>query len=140
MAGFFTRGRMGGMVCEHLKALDDALTAAGVQIVYRDQQPWTKNCRNWTRYACAFDMEAMRERFKFADFVVDWEIDDHWQGCERGFECNEHKDAIIGDFYPPRESRRSLRQILSTDWTLPIVGSVLFVVAIVFAIVMRLSQ
>jgi hypothetical protein len=144
VAGFFMRGRMSDMVCEHLKALDETLTAAGVQVVYRDRQPWAKDCRNWTRYAVAFDIAAVRERFNFDDCVVDWEVDDHWQGSERGFVCNQHNDAIIGDFYPSKELRRPLGQTKlprwSAHWTLPIVGSVLFVVTIVFAIVMRLSR
>jgi hypothetical protein len=131
------RGRMGGMVCEHLKTLDDALTAAGVAVVYRDQQPWSRNCRNWTRYAVSFDMTAVREQFGFSDCVVDWEIDDHWQGTERGFVCQEHNDAIIGDFYPPRE--RGKPRWYKT-WAIPIIGCVLSVLAVVFAVAMAAAR
>lgn len=124
------------MVCEHLKPLDDALTAAGVHVVYRDKQPWTKNCRNWTRYVVAFDMAAVRERFKLDECDVDWEIDDHWSGTERGFVCNQHGDAIIGDVYPPRDRKPGW----PATWSLPVVATVLSVIALAFAIVMRLRQ
>jgi hypothetical protein len=89
---------VGSMVCEHLKALDDELTAAGIEVVYRDRQPWSKSCRNWTRYKCFLDLALLRDRFKLDDCVIDWEFKDHWQGNERGFVCSEHFDAIIGDY------------------------------------------
>ena len=87
-----------GMVCEHLKALDDELSAVGIDVIYRDRQPWTRNCRNWTRYACYLDLLGIRARLKLADCVVDHVFKDHWQGDERGFVCDVHHDAVIGDY------------------------------------------
>jgi hypothetical protein len=86
------------MVCEHLEQLDRELTAAGVEVIYRDQQPWSKNCRAWTRYACFLDLAAIRARLKLADCVEDHVYRDPWQGEERGFVCREHNDAVIGDY------------------------------------------
>jgi hypothetical protein len=96
------------MTCEHLKPLDDELATRGVEVVYRDRQPWTRNCRNWTRYACFLDLPALRERFRLPDCVVDHVLKDHWQGEECGFVCDEHHDAIIGD-YAPRPDRPTIR-------------------------------
>jgi hypothetical protein len=86
------------MVCEHLRLLDDELAAAGIEVIYRDHQPWTRNCRAWTRYACYLDLAAIRSRLDFAPCVVDHEYRDIWQGEERGFVCTEHSDAIVGDY------------------------------------------
>jgi hypothetical protein len=86
------------MVCEHLQALDDELTAAGIEVIYRDRQPWCLNCRAWTRYKCYLDLASIRTRLKLADCVVDWDFKDHWQGQERGFVCEEHHDAVIGNY------------------------------------------
>ena len=93
------------MVCEHLQQLDDELTARGYEVIYRDDKPWTKNCRAWTRYACYLDLAAIRARIQFADCVIDHVYDDHWQGHEQGFVCSQCHDAVIGDAkrYPDRE-------------------------------------
>lgn len=85
------------MVCDHLRQLDDELTAQGIDVIYRDRQPWSKNCRAWTRYACYLDLAAIRQRTRFADCVSDHVFEDHWQGHERGFVCDQYHDAIIGD-------------------------------------------
>jgi hypothetical protein len=96
------------MVCEHLQALDEELTAAGIDVIYRDRQPWSRNCRAWTRYACYLDLAAIRERLQLADCVVDHLYNNPWMGEERGFDCNEHHDAIIGD-YEQRSGRPVIR-------------------------------
>jgi len=88
------------MVCEHLRQLDDELTARGVEVIYRDRQPWSKNCRAWTRYACVLDLASIRQRIHFASCVSDDVWEDHWTGYEQGFVCDECHDAVIGDTKP----------------------------------------
>ena len=63
----------------------------------RDGQPWSKNCRNWTRYECWLDLAAIRRRLNFAACVEDHDYIDTHMGSERGFICVEHNDAVIGD-------------------------------------------
>src|SRR4029453_9043470 len=52
----------------------------------------------WTRYACYLDLSSIRARLKLAECVVDHVFKDNWQGEERGFVCDEHDDAVIGDY------------------------------------------
>ncbi len=88
------------MLCEHLAALDRELSGAGLEVVYREQQVWSNNCRAWTRYACYLDLPSIRERLGLAACVVDHRNDDPRSGTERGFVCTEHHDAIMGDLEP----------------------------------------
>ena len=96
------------MVCDHLKPLDDELSAAGIGVVYRDLAPWSRNCRRWTRYACYLDLASIRARLRLADCIVDHVFKANWQGEERGFVCVEHHDAVIGD-----HDRRSDRPVIT---------------------------
>jgi hypothetical protein len=59
------------MVCQHLEELDEELSRRGIDLIYRDWQPWGQNCRNWTRYTCYLELSALRARLKLADCVVD---------------------------------------------------------------------
>jgi hypothetical protein len=86
------------MVCQHLLQLDEELSRHGIEVIYRDWQPWGQNCRNWTRFACYLELSALRARLKLADCVVDHVFRGTFQGDERGFVCHEHWDAIIGDY------------------------------------------
>jgi hypothetical protein len=86
------------MVCEHLRVLDEELTRLGVEVIYRDEKPWSENCRCWTRFACYLDLASIRARLRLAECVTDWEFKDHWQGEERGFVCETCQDAVIGDY------------------------------------------
>lgn len=85
------------MVCEHLRQLDDELAASAIEVIYRNERPWTKNCRAWTRYACFLDLPSIRKRIQFSDCVSDHIYEDHWMGHEQGFVCEECNDAVIGD-------------------------------------------
>ena len=86
------------MICEHLRAVDLELTKQGLEVIYKDTKPWSKQCRRWTRYACVLDLESLRRRLSIPDCVTDHLHDDIWTGNERGFYCEICHDAVIGDY------------------------------------------
>ena len=83
------------MTCQHLKALEAELIAAGVKETYRGAA-WTKNCREWVYFDVVLDTSDLSARFKFPPCVKVYENLDEKSGTERGFECTECKDAITG--------------------------------------------
>lgn len=86
------------MVCEHLRALDEELTAAGIPVDYRERQPRACHCRAWTRFSRYLDLNSIRARMNFPACVEEHEWNDIWTGNERGFVCTVHDDAVIGDY------------------------------------------
>jgi len=82
-------------VCEHLRALEDELIAAGRKITHAGQ-PWSKNCRYWITFDLVLDCEALKKRLKLPDVVSVHVNDDPRSGREKGLFCEACNDAIIG--------------------------------------------
>jgi hypothetical protein len=83
------------MVCEHLRDLELAIMAAGIDETDRGQV-WSQNCREWVYFDCLLDMAAIHESFDLASCVVDHRNDDPRSGLESGFVCKKCNDAIMG--------------------------------------------
>ena len=83
------------MTCQHLKALEEELVADGAKETYRGA-PWTKNCREWVYFDVVLDTSAIAKRLNFPPCVKIHENLDEKSGTERGFECTECKDAVMG--------------------------------------------
>jgi len=83
------------MVCQHLAPLEDELIKAKIKETYRGQT-WTKNCREWVYFDVVLDTAALAARFKFPPCVKVHENFDQKSGLERGFECVECHDGIMG--------------------------------------------
>lgn len=83
------------MICEHLRALETELLAAGIEETYRGQ-PWSRNCREWVYYHCVLDRAALRARLSFDACVVDHEHLGTHDGTEAGFVCERCHDAVMG--------------------------------------------
>ncbi len=88
------------MLCEHLHALEVAIAEAGIQETYRGQA-WSDQCREWVYFDCYLDTDAVRSKFPFAPCVREHAHRGTHDGQERGFECQEHWDAVMG-LYEPR--------------------------------------
>ncbi|MBZ5520698.1 MAG: hypothetical protein LAP21_00430 [Acidobacteriia bacterium] len=87
------------MTCEHLKALEEAIIAAGMRETYRGQA-WSNNCREWVYFDCYIDIEAVRKKFTLADCVHDHIHRGTHDGRERGLECTICHDGIMGSYEP----------------------------------------
>ncbi len=87
------------MTCEHLRQLEDAMIAAGIRETYRGQ-PWTNNCREWVYFDCFIDTDAVRQSFTFTSCVSEHAHRGTHDGQERGFECSECHDGIMGVYEP----------------------------------------
>ncbi|HVF18095.1 MAG TPA: hypothetical protein VNA21_14340 [Steroidobacteraceae bacterium] len=85
------------MVCDHLAALETALIEAAVPVTFRGA-PWSNNCREWVYFSAQLDTASLQERFKFADCVSIHINTDSKSGRERGFECTQCHDAVMGLF------------------------------------------
>lgn len=83
------------MVCEHLAALERALTESGIAETFRGQA-WGDNCREWVYFTCVLDLPAMRARFAFSPCVEDHAHRGTHDGSEAGFVCTACHDAIMG--------------------------------------------
>jgi hypothetical protein len=92
------------MLCEHLRALDEAIALAGIGESFRGEA-WSKACREWVYYECVLDREAIRRRFSLAPCVVDHDHYGTHDGQEEGLVCAEHRDGIMG---LPRKLREAL--------------------------------
>jgi hypothetical protein len=90
------------MVCEHLKALEEALVDRRAEETYRGQ-PWSENCREWVYFRVVLDVPAVAAKLDFAPCVSVHENLDERSGTERGFVCEQCRDAIMGrlDGAPP---------------------------------------
>jgi hypothetical protein len=93
------------MICEHLRDLELAITAAGIDETYRGQ-PWSQNCREWVYFDCLLDVVAISESFDLAPCVVEHRNDDPRSGLESGFVCQECRDAIMGIHPEARKDER----------------------------------
>ena len=83
------------MVCEHLRPLEEALQAAQIHETSRGQA-WSGQCREWVYFEVRLDTEALQQRFAFPPCVVVHENTDERSGLEKGFVCEQCKDAIMG--------------------------------------------
>ncbi|HUR39513.1 MAG TPA: hypothetical protein VM222_08460 [Planctomycetota bacterium] len=82
-------------VCEHLRALEDELVAAGRKITSAGQ-PWTMNCRYWITFDVVLDGEALKKRLKLPDAVSIHVNDDPRSGREQGLVCDSCHDGVTG--------------------------------------------
>jgi hypothetical protein len=83
------------MTCQHLYPLEAELIAAGEKETYRGAA-WSRNCREWVYFDVVFDTSAIFSRMNFPSCVRIHQNLDQKSGTERGFECTECKDAIMG--------------------------------------------
>jgi hypothetical protein len=83
------------MTCQHLRALEAELVAAGVKETYRGAS-WTTNCREWVYFDVILDTSALISRMCFPPCVKVHENLDPKSGTERGFVCTECDNAIMG--------------------------------------------
>ena len=82
-------------MCEHLEKLDNELKDRQIKQTFRGQA-WSDNCREWAYYDCVLDLNAIRLRHSFPDFVKSHANDDPHSGLESGFICGRCKDGIMG--------------------------------------------
>lgn len=90
------------MTCEHLRSLEEAIIASGIQETFRGQA-WSKNCREWVYFDCYIDLVSVREHFTFADCVKEHSHRGTHDGRESGFECSLCHDGIMGAYEPLAE-------------------------------------
>ncbi len=83
------------MVCEHLRALERQIQAAGIRETSRGQA-WSQTCREWVYFDCYFNRGAIRARLHLADCVKDHSHLGTHDGQESGFYCEKCKDGIMG--------------------------------------------
>lgn len=81
-------------MCEHLAGLDIELKKQGIKETFRGEA-WS-NAREWVYYDCVLNLEKIRLRYNFPDFVEDHVNDDNKSGMEAGFYCNRCKDGVMG--------------------------------------------
>ena len=79
---------------EHLERLDTELKNRGIQETFRGKA-WSENCREWVYYDCILDLDKLKQRFNFPDFVKVHINDDNKSGMEAGFYCELCKDGVI---------------------------------------------
>jgi hypothetical protein len=82
-------------MCEHLKELDQELKARRISETYRGQA-WSDNCREWVYYDCILDLEKIKARYSFPEFVEIHFNNDPKSGTEAGFICTMCQDAVMG--------------------------------------------
>lgn len=82
------------MTCEHLRALEQALIDAGMEITFRGQA-WEK-VNEWVYFDCVLDLAACRERFSLPAFVIDHVHRGTHDGTEQGLFCEKCLDGVMG--------------------------------------------
>ena len=82
-------------MCEHLKSLETELKEKGIKETYRGK-PWSVNCREWVYFDCVLNLDKIRQRYNFPDFIKNHINNDSRSGMEAGFYCGLCQDAIIG--------------------------------------------
>ena len=95
------------MTCEHLKPLEDALIALGVEETFRGKA-WSKNCREWVYFDCFIDTKAVAASLKLADCVSEHVHRGTHDGQERGFICKACNDGIMGHYERSSKSRKAV--------------------------------
>jgi hypothetical protein len=82
-------------LCEHIRPLAEHLVSLGAKATYAGT-PWSRNCRTWVYFDRVIDCEALLAQFKPPACVT---LHDHrgtHDGSERGLQCGEHHDAVMG--------------------------------------------
>jgi hypothetical protein len=87
------------MICEHLRALEQAILARGIRETFRGKA-WSQNCREWVYFDCFIDTAAVRRSIAFPSCVVEHSHRGTHDGQERGFVCSHCHDAIMGSYAP----------------------------------------
>lgn len=87
------------MVCEHLRAVDEALRARGVKETFRGQA-WTQNCREWVYYDCFLSADDLIRHFALSPCVEVHRNEDPRSGTELGLVCASCHDGIMGSLTP----------------------------------------
>jgi len=87
------------MVCEHLRAVEQALNEQRFRKTFRGQ-PWSSNCREWVYFDCYLDLPGIRARHALADCVTDHAHRGTHDGQERGLVCLACQDALMGSYEP----------------------------------------
>lgn len=82
-------------MCEHLKRLDIELQERGIKEIFRGQA-WSNNTREWVYYDCVLNLDKLRSRYNFPDFIKTHINDDNKSGMEAGFYCDQCKDGVMG--------------------------------------------
>jgi len=93
--------------CEHLRPLEEAIVAAGVQfgpII----SPYSENRTTWFMCDATFDEPALRKRLLLPEFVTYAEYDGRVAGSDATFACARCDHAILGchPLYAPKDARR----------------------------------
>lgn len=83
------------MTCEHLRALDEDLSARGIPETFRGEA-WGRNCREWVYFGCVLDRASLRARLGLDACVEDHEHRGTHDGQEAGFVCTVHHDGVMG--------------------------------------------
>ena len=52
------------MICEHLRALEQAILARGIRETFRGKA-WSQNCREWVYFDCFIDTAAVHFQSRF---------------------------------------------------------------------------
>ncbi len=82
-------------MCEHLTRLDSELKEKGIKETFRGQA-WSNNTREWVYYDCVLNLDKVRRRHNFPDFIKTHINDDNKSGMEAGFYCDQCKDGVMG--------------------------------------------
>ncbi|MBD9425003.1 hypothetical protein IB232_06705 [Pseudomonas sp. PDM15] len=85
------------MLCEHLRALEQALLHNGAEETFRGQA-WSENCREWVYFDVRRDLSALQRRFALPACVQPHENADPHSGQERGLVCTQCHNAVMGLF------------------------------------------
>lgn len=87
--------RIPALLCACLAPLEQDLIAHDAAETYRGQA-WSDNCREWVYFDVVLDTDAFAARHNVPDWVTIHENTDPKSGLERGFYCDQHKDAVMG--------------------------------------------
>lgn len=82
-------------VCDHLTPLLSYVVSQGAKVSFAGQA-WSSNCRTWVYVDRVLDLESLRAKVTLAPCVRAHVHRGTHDGAEQGFECVEHKDAVMG--------------------------------------------
>jgi hypothetical protein len=85
------------MICEHLRPLEQAILDRGIRETNRGK-PWGLNCREWVYFDCFIETATVRQSLTLPDCVIEHIHRGTHDGSERGFECSQCHDAIMGRY------------------------------------------
>jgi hypothetical protein len=93
--------------CEHLRPIEEAIVAAGVQFG-PILSPYGENRTTWFMCDATFDEPSLRTRLALPEFVTYSEYDGRVAGSDATFACTRCDHAILGCHpnYAPKDTRR----------------------------------